>query len=262
MDDSFSFGFGSDSAIFLWPLAAAVLCLAAHVALGYARHGTRAQGARLRLGCLAAAAFALGTGLWGAMLLGMATAASYSLGYSPWRLAAAWAVALVTMLFAFAWIVLRRSTPTVVLTALLVAAGMLAIQASLVLAAGLVPGADWSVALLIVAVLLAPVGSVAGFLISFVGPGRDGPQRKRWRWAAAALVAVAALAGQELVMAAASVSSQRGSIYTSSVPSAVACMLAVFAVPALLLVMLVDLRVRRERGEGVDAPRKRRKTRI
>lgn len=262
MDDSFSFGFGNDSAVLLWPLAAALLWLSTHVSLGYARHGARALGLRLRLGCLAAAALALGTGLWGAMLLGMASASSYALGYSPWRLSAAWGVALLTMLFALAWIVFRRSTPTVVLTALLVGAGMLAIQATLVLAAGLVPGASWSLALLIVALLLAPVGSVAGFLVSFVGPGRDGQQRKRWRWAAAALIAMAALAGQELVMAAASVSSQRGSIYSGGVPSAVACMLAVFMAPAMLLVMVVDLRVRRARGDGVDAPRRRRKTRL
>jgi len=262
MDDSFTFGFGAESAIYLWPLAAALLCLAAHVAIGYARHATRAQGMRLRLGCLAAAALALGTGLWAAMLLGMATAAGYALGYSLWRLAAGWLVAQLAMLFALSWAVLWRSTPTVLLTALLVGAGMLATEATLVLAAGLVPGVNWNIALLIVALLLAPVGSVAGFFISFVGPGREGAHRKRWRWAAAALVAMAALASQELVMAAAAVSSQRGSIHMNGVPSAVACLLAAFAVPALLLVMLFDLRARRARGAGVNAPRRRRITRI
>jgi NO-binding membrane sensor protein with MHYT domain len=261
MDDGFTFGLGADSAVYLWPLAAVVLWLAAHVAIGYVRHGARAQGGSLRLGCLAAAALALGTGLWGAMVLGMATAAGYALAYSPLWLLTAWLLALAAMSFALAWTVLRRSTPTVVLSALLAAAGMLVTQAALVLAAGLVPGPVWNLAVLIVALLLAPVGSVAGFLISFIGPGREGVHRQRWRWAASALVAVAALVGQELVMAAAAVSSQRGSIYTNSVPSAVACLLAGFAVPAVLVVMLVDLRVRRARASGVRAPRRRRMTR-
>lgn len=263
MDDGLSFGLGADAAVYLWPLAAALLWLAAHVAIGYARHGMRAQHGRLRLGCLLTAALALGTGLWAAMLLGMATAATYPLGYSPWRLAVGWGVAVLAMLFALAFTVLRRSTPTVVLTAVLVGVGMLAAQATLVLAAGLVPGGNWSLALLIVAVLLAPVGSLAAFVITFVGPGRDGARRKRWRWAAAALVAIAAMAGQELVMAAAGVSTQRGSIHMNSgLPSAVACLVAVFVVPALLVVLAVDLRVRRDKAEGVNAPRRRRKARI
>lgn len=261
MDDSFSFGFGADSAIYLWPLAALVLCLAAHVTLGYIRHGARAQHLRLRLGCLGAGTLALGAGLWAAMLLGLSTGAAYTLGYSFWRLAAALAVALLTMAFALAWAVLRRLPQTVVLAGLLVGAGMLATQATLVMAAGLIPGAAWNVALLIIAFLMAPVGSAAGFWISLIGPGRDGLHRKRWRWMAVGLVAVAAVAGQELVMAAAAVSGQRGSIYVNQVPAAAACMLAGFAVPAMLLVMVADLRVRRAARDGVTAPRRQRRLR-
>ena len=234
-----------DAKLILLPMAVVVLCLAAHVGIGYARHGARAPGPSVRALYLGTAAFALASGSWAASLLRLSEATPFPLGYGAGRLLLAWAAAWSTMALALAWPVSRRGPASVLTGGVLIGVGAVLAQALLVDSAALRPGAAWNSLLLGLALAIPPLGGGAGLWLAMLGPGRDGSHRHQWRWVAAGLLAAMALCGQEMVMEAGSVGDQRSSANTDEVPGTVACLLAGAAVPIVLLVLAVDLRLRR-----------------
>jgi NO-binding membrane sensor protein with MHYT domain len=229
----------------LWAMAALVAVLAAQVAFGYARHSARQTQPRSRALTLAVAAATLGTGLWSAMLLGISSQAlAYPLGYAALTLVVAWVAAVLPAAAALAWLVRRPGPAPVLGSGVLIGAGALATELTLVRAAGLVPGVAWAVPWIALAGALVAGGSAAGLWITYLAGGRGGARRRGWRWGAALLVGGAVVAGQEVVMSAAAMPAQLASGHAGQVPASAACVLAGVGVPMLLLTMLLDLRLR------------------
>jgi len=254
----------NDISALLWVLAAVVAVLSAHIAVGYARQSQRAVLPRTRRLCVAAAAATLGTGSWSAMLLGLSSQGlNYSLGYLGTGLAGAWAtVALAT---AAAWVLLLRwpRPAMLVLAGVLIGGGALGAQMLLVRSAGLLPGVLWQKAALAMAALVPALGAGAGLWMAFLREGRNSRGRQGWRWGAAAVIGLSLIAGQELAMSAARMSSQRSSAYEHQVPALALCAFAGLGVPILLMLLQMDLHLRRIARDGGDpaAPRRRRRSR-
>jgi len=247
----------------LWLMAVVVAVFSAQVAIGYTRQALREPRRRARVLCLAAAALVLGTGIWSAMLLGVSSdALPYPLGYRALGLAAGWLCAVLPAALAMAMLARWRRPLVVVAAGVLVGAGAVATDWVLVLAAGLLPGISWQYETIGLAGPLVASGCVGGLWIAFLAAGYAGRWRRSWRIVAAGMVGFSIIVGQELVLAAAVMSSQLSSIYRREVPATALCLLAGIAVPMLLLVLMLDLRMRRHvLDPNALPPRKRQRVR-
>lgn len=236
-----------------------VLLLAAHVATAYTRHGLREPRPPMRWVFRTAAAVALGTGLWAAMVLGLsAEAQAYAIGFSGVGAAGAWAGAVIAAALALApWVRVQRLAVAVA-SGVLLAVAALATQMLLVRATGLQPGVTWRAEALALAPLLAASGCIAGFWLAFIGPGQRGRLRRRWRWLAAAMLAFAVVIAQDLVLVAAGIAAQTASEHHAELPAMTACLVAGLVAPLLMLLFEVELVMRRGVVAGV-VPRARRK---
>ncbi len=263
----------ADLSALLWVLAAAVMLMGAHLALRTLMQAGREPQRRARWVQWAAASAALGTGVWAAMLLGLSSQSlDYPLGFRALGLLAAWLGAALPAALALA-LLLRWLRPAAVLAAGgLIACGALLAQVLLVQAAGTSPGLHWRYDALAIAVPVATSGCIAGLWVAFLSAGstavggdsgagsgsRSGTRRRRrgWRRAAAAMVAVALIGSQELVMASAGMAGQKASAYAHQVPADVACVVAGLLVPLLLGMALLVQRLRR-RPLGGQTPQQR-----
>jgi NO-binding membrane sensor protein with MHYT domain len=243
----------------LWLLAVAVLLLTTQLGFAYLRDATRQTRRGARLLRWAGAGVSIGTGLWSAMLLGLSSQAlGYPVGFSASGLLAAWCSGVLAALLALAPLLRWMRTAAVVGAGVLLAAGVLAVQLLLVWAVGPSPGITWQKEALVLAGPLAASGYIVGLWVAFLGAGRSGMRRRRWRVAAAALVTVAVTASQELVLAAAAMGAQTGSDHAGAVSAVVAGLVAGAAVPSIALLLLLEQALRRQAGEGsVPARRKR-----
>lgn len=254
----------ADYATLLWVVAAVALLIASYVAISHLRHGTRAATLRARVTCAGLAALALGSGVWAAMLLGLVgQGLGFPLGFGALRLALAWAVAVAASAAALPLPMRWQRVPAVAAAGLLLAAGTLAAQALVVDAAGFQPGIEWRYDGLAMAGPLVASGCIGGFWVAFLAGSRRRPLKRGWRWTAAAMLAFSLLTGQELVTSAASLAAQSSSTHARQVPAEAASVVAGLVVPLALLLLQVDLRVRRApRDRGVSlAPSRRRRVR-
>jgi NO-binding membrane sensor protein with MHYT domain len=251
----------TDLSTLLWVVAAGVVLLAAYVAISHLRYALRAETARQRIACTAIAAAAIGTGVWSAMLLGLAgEGLPFALGFGVVRLGAAWAAATAAGAIALPLLVRWPRPAAVVAAGLVLAAGTLAAQALVVDAAGFKPGIEWRFDALAMAGPLVAGGCVGGFWVALLVGSRRRPLKRVWRWTAAALLAVALLTGQELVATAAALPTQSASAQAHGVPVQAASLLAAVIVPLALLLLQLDLRLRRApRDQGMSSASWRRR---
>lgn len=254
----------AESSSVLWLLGLLVMFMAAHVAFGYLRRARYAALPGRRLGFCGAAALALGTGMLGAMLLGVSSQAlPYGIGYRPLTLLGAWALAVAGAALTWA-LLLRWPRPlSVVGSGLLLAGVALGLQVLTIRSAGLRPGLVWKPEVVVLSALLASGGYSAALWAVTLGSGRSRRSAAAWRWGAAGLLAVAVVAGQELVLAAVDMLEQRSSDFQYPLQGNVLSLLASLALPMLLLILEVDLGLRRGMSEDPAAPpRRRRRVRV
>jgi NO-binding membrane sensor protein with MHYT domain len=233
----------------LWTAAVLVVMLGAHVALGYLRLAQRASAAKPKVWLAAAASAALGTGIWAAMLLGVASQdLAYELGFGVLLLAAAWCAAVAAAAVPMALMARWPNAGGVVASGLLIGAGAVVAQMLVVVATGLQPEQTWRWDAIALAGPMAASGGVGGLWIAFLAGGRQGQRRRIWRWLAAAMLGFAVLACQDLVTTAAGLDRQSASTNQHEVPAVVACLVAGIGVPMALVLLWADLKVRRELG--------------
>ena len=253
----------AQAAPLLMVMAFVVMLLAAHVATGYTLHALRDPRPPVRWGLRAAAAVALGTGLWAAMVLGLSTEAqSYAIGFSVNGVAAAWAGAVLAAALALAPWALGQRLSIAVASGALLAAAALATEVLLVRSTGLQPGVAWRADALVLAPLLAASGCIGGFWLAFIGPGHHGRRRRRWRWLAAAMLAFAVVIAQDLVLVAAGVASQTASEHQAELSAMTACLVAGLGAPLLMLLFEVELVMRRGVVAGVVPQARRKRVRV
>jgi NO-binding membrane sensor protein with MHYT domain len=228
----------NEAAPLLWLVLPLLAGLAGHLVLAFTRDMRRHGGAVATVLLGAAAALALGSGAFAAMALAMSgQPVAYTVGYRADALLAAWAMAVAAAGLLVALMAWRPSPAAVVLGAGLYAAGATAAQVGTVWAAGLLPGLAWRVETLFMAAALQAVLSACALWLAFLGPGRSGRHRRRWRAAAAALFALALIVGPEVVLLAGDMATQIASANAGQVGLRSVKLLGAVVVPALLVLL-------------------------
>ena len=255
----------AESSLLLWTLAAIVGLLASQVCLGWLQ---RAQGAlRLRDNWrdLLVAAATLGTGIAATtVLLLSGEALSFPVGYHALAAPLLWLGAVAGCLPVVALLAFRQRWWALLLAGLMLAVVAGGSHVGWIVAAGFRPGVQWKEDLLSGAAVTLVVGFICGLWTAFGGVGHEVERRPMWRLVAAVIFAFTLFAGQEVVIAAAGVLGQLGSVYLHQVPGSALSLFCGVLVPVVLALMSVDLAMRqrrRRRGAGSTVPHRRRRRR-
>ena len=234
-----------ESSLLLWVMAAAVAMLAAYLFVGWVRRAQSVQGWRGLAVPTLLAAMAMGLGMTSAMVLALsAEALSFPLGYR-WLLVPALVFGPIVACLPMAWWLTRRQNWLALISCgLLLAAVSVTVQCGWILAAGLRPGVRWQPLLLGVSAGLQAAGFSAALWLAYSDSSSGGARKTLWRLGAAALMALAIIAGQEVVGSAATLSAQVGAIYLREAPATWLCLVAGAVVPTMLALMTLDLVLR------------------
>jgi hypothetical protein len=236
-----------ETSLLLSALAALVLVLAAHVALGWVRAAQRRAWPLQAHGALALASLALGTGLWAAPVLALGSEAlAFALGFHAQAVLLLWMGACLAMVPVLAWLAARPTMAAALGAAVIVAGAALAVQMGWVRAAGFRPGVQWHGHYLLLAALLNGVGVAGALWLAYASArSRLGPARQRWRGLASLALGLTLFSAQEITMAAAGLASQVATAYRDQLPVSLLCLAAGAAVPLVLALMALDLLLRR-----------------
>lgn len=256
--------------LMLWLLASAVALASSFVAHGWLRQVHRARVPRRAWGGLLLAAVVLGTGLCASFVIELASQGMpFHVGYQTTSAALLWALAVGGCLLAFTLLAWFPGWPTYVAAGVLVAGTALGVQTGWVRAADFRPGVEWNTAFLWASGAIMVMGLVCAYALAHVQTALSSAGRMGWRIAANVVAALSLVAGQELVVSAARLGTQTGSVYESQLSSPMLTLVCGAGVPLVLMVMGVDLFLRREvkrhrsRDAGAsladDRPRRRKK---
>lgn len=236
----------AESSLLLWFLGVFVAVLAAHVMLGWVRQGMHQPGLRAGWRGLLLAGLVFGSGICSAMVLSLAAEAlPFRLGFRWRAVPLLWLGASVAALPALALLSRRQGWFALGFAAVWLAVVALVVQSGWIWAVGFRPGVTWRPEFQASALVVATLGVFAALYLCFIGGGREGRRRQLWRVGAAALLALSLVAAQEIVMAGAGLLAQVGAVYHREVPASVLSLLGGVIVPLLLVVMTLDLAMRR-----------------
>ena len=248
-----------NASLLLWVAATAVAFLGAYLFLGWTRRAQAPEsGARLHAAQRLLAGAALGLGLSSAVILSLSAAGlPFVLGYR-WLWVAPLVIGPGVACAVLAWWLSRsQGVVTLLAAGLVLAAVALLVQAGWMVAAGFRPGLRWQPALLGLAAGVGSLGFIGALWLANADASSDGARRSIWRLAAAALMTLTVVAGQEVLSAAAGVATQVGSVYVREAAASWLSLAAGGLVPALLGMAALDLalrnradRSRRRRGSG------------
>ncbi len=238
-----------DWSFLLWLMAAVVALLSSHLFVAWIR---RAQGlvhARDRLGPALRAAVSLAVGLSSAMVLALgAEGFPFALGFRWLALPLLVGLGSFMCLPAAWWLTRRQSLPVLMGAGTLVAAASLAVQLGWLQAAGFRPGLRWEPALAGGAALMALVGYTAAMWLAYSDGSGHGARRTLWRLGAATLMLLTMVASQEVLLTAAGLEAQMGSVYQHEMPATWLALGAGAVVPTAMALLVLDL-VLRNHGE-------------
>ncbi len=236
----------TDFSLLLWVLAAVVAVLAAHVAQGWVLVSQRAETVRGRWPAWVVAGITLGTGLSGAVWLGVAAQGlMFEVGYRALPAIGLWLGAIVACILAAAAAGSTRRAWLLLGLGVLLALVAAALHVGWLWAAGFRPGIVWRRNAVAAGVILMTVGLPIAMWLSFSKVLDDSGRRALWRLGAAGLLGLSLIGGQELMVNAAALDRQQGSIYEHQLPGTVLSLAAGVLLPLLLLVMTIDLVLRR-----------------
>ncbi len=258
-----------DSSFLLWLMAAVVVVLGAYLFIGWIR---RAQDSERWQGAVWPAVIAgtsFGVVIPSSMTLAMAAEPlPFPLGYL-W--AAVPGLFLAPMLLCIPvafWLTRRQNWLALIGSGLLLAGIAIAVQAGWVMSAGLRPGIRWQFDLLGGAIAVTVLGLVAASWLAYSDTSSDGGRKSLWRAGAAGLIAITLVAGQEVVVSAAGLLGQVGSVYKREASSTILCLIGGALVPTVLAMAALDLalrnstdRKRSRRGVQLNIPRRRKRRR-
>jgi NO-binding membrane sensor protein with MHYT domain len=255
--------------LWLWLLASVVMLAASFVAHGWLRQVQRAPPPRMAWGGLLLAALALGTGLCASFVIDLTSQGlPFAIGYKATAAAVLLALAVGGCLLAFTLLAWRPGWPAYIVAGAVMSCTALSTQTGWVQAAAFRPGMDWDTAYLGAAWTIMFLGLVCAYALAHVRKGLNSRDRMGWRAAGSVVAALSLVAGQELVITGGHLSTQSATVYAHQLSAEVRTLVSSAAVPVVLLVMGVDLFLRREvkrrssRDAGAsmsDAPPRRRK---
>ncbi len=236
----------AESSLLLWLLGALVATLAAYVSLGWVRQGWHQPSLAAGWRGLLLAGAVYGTGLCAAMVLALASEAlPFRVGFRWGAVPLIWLGAMLAGLPVLAWLARQQNWLSIVCGALWLAALAVVVQSAWIWAAGFRPGVTWRPEFQLAAALTAALGILAALYLSFLGGGKEGRRRQVWRVGAAAVMGLALMAAQEVLMAGAGLLAQVGTVFHREASASVLALVGGVIVPLLLAVMVMDLQLRR-----------------
>lgn len=252
-----SIGFGSALWSPLGGLGIFVALLAAYVAIDMVK---RVQLSHRRVGLrwLAGGAVALGTGVASVHVIFLSAAAlPFAFGYHPWEMLVAWGLAIALCALGLGcgggWVI---TLPRLLVGAVCLGSGMVATQLICMQTMGLRPGVLWDADLLAAAWAGAVLLCGGGLWLFFRARMRVLRPSPHWQPLAAVLLALAVVASQSLVIAAANLSAQTFSEFDLRLPADTLLIAASLGSVALLATMLIsslleaEMRVSLQRAKG------------
>ncbi len=258
--------------LLLWVMAAVVALLSSHLFIAWIRRSQGLVHGRDAIGPSLLASASLSVGLSSSMLLALgAEGLSFQLGYR-------WLAPPVLLLGAFValwpaawWLTRRQNLLALVGSGLLLGAVALVVQLGWVHAAGFRPGLRWNMPLAGGAALVSVVGYTAALWLAYSDASSSGARRTLWRLGAATLMVITMEASQEVLIAAAGLLGQVGSIYQRELPSTWLVLAAGGVVPTVMAMLVLDVVLRnhadrrRSRrsptGVELELPRRRKRRR-
>ena len=235
------------SSLLMWALAALIVWMAAHVLLGWMRQAQEEwewDFGRLRQVATGSTVFA--TALSVAVPIGLAgEALSFPIGYQPLAALVLWlgAIGIVTLLALVP--VWREEGASAAGAGVLLGFFVTALQVGWMLVAGFRPGIQWDPVFVGAAALVSAAGTGTAMAVAFPYGERARNYRYSWRIAAAGLIGLSFLAGYALVLYAADLPTQIGSIYRYELPGNMLSLFGGGVLPIVLLLMVMDLESRR-----------------
>ena len=256
--------------LMLWLLAAAVALASTFVAHGWLRQVQRSRTPRKAWGGLLLAALALGTGMCASFVVDLSSQGlPFPVGYKTTAAATLWALAVGGSLVAFTLLAWHPGWPAYIAAGLLVAGTALGVQTGWVQAADFRPGTHWHTPHLWAGGVIMVMGLVCAYALAHVQTALNSAGRMGWRIAASVVAALTLVAGQEMVVSAAQLGTQIGTVYAHQLSAPMLTLVSGAAVPLALLVLGVDLFLRRDvkryrrRDAGAsladDRPRRRKR---
>lgn len=233
-------------AITFWLGAVAVCLLGAHVFLGWLARARRRGTLALSWPSQLASAAALGSALCASAILSiLGDGPSYALGWNALGAVVMWLGTILACHVLVALLVWQDEGWAVAAGGILAASIAVGCQMGWVWAAGLRPGVLWQWPLVGVATALCALGSIIGLWASgSQGSRRDYDNQSFMRRGASALLGVSLMAGHQVVVSAAVLSSQRGSAFREQLPGGLVGLACGVLLPLTFIVMAIELSMR------------------
>ena len=229
---------------------AGVAILASHVSLGWLTQARRKASLTLGWRAQLLAAATIGTGTCATAVLGLTNeVVKFPMGFGSVASTVLWLGAIILSLPLMALLSNSRRWWVVAIGAALLTGTVLGTQVGWVWAAGFRPGVRWDkMILLIAAALMLPgFGCALWMAVSQSRSTRSSEPQGFLRFGSAALLGLALVVGQQVVLGAADLPRQLGSVYRNQVPSSLLSLACGALVPLTLAVMALDLSIRRHR---------------
>ena len=237
----------AESSLLMWALSALIICMAAHVLLGWMRQAQEEwEWGLARWLQVALGGFVFGTALSVSIPLGLAgEALSFPVGYHLLGAIALW-LGTVALVIVLALIPVWReegasATGAGVLLGLLVTG----LQVAWIILVGFRPGVQWDPVFIGAAGLLSAAGLGTAMSIAFPYGDRARRYRYSWRIAAAGLIGLSFLAGFALLLVATDLPTQIGSVYRHDLPGNAISLIGGGILPLVLALLVYDLEARR-----------------
>ncbi len=252
----------------LWVVTAFVALLTAHVGLGWLARARRRPALALSWPAQLMSATTLGTGICATAVLGLsAEGLNFPLGYGSVAAPVLWLGAVIACLPVVASLTFSTHWWAALLGTLILAGLGTGVQMGWIWAAGLRPGVLWNRPVVAAATLVMGVGFLAALWMAVhERESRSHEPRNLTRLGSMVLLGLSLLVGQQMVLSAADLISQQGSVYRNQVPNSLLSLGCGALVPLTLVIMALDLSLRRSqsqrhRSANGFAPQKRRKRR-
>lgn len=248
-----------ESSLLMWALSALIVWMAAHVMLGWMRQAQEEwewDFDRWRQVAIGGATF--GTALSIAIPLGLAgEALSFPIGYHPMAALGLWAGTVLGVTLLVLVPVWREEGASAAGAGLLLGVAMTGLQVAWILAVGFRPGIQWDSVFIGAAALVSAAGTGTAMAVAFPYGDRGRRYSYSWRIAAAGLIGLSFLAGYALLLFAADLPAQIGSVYRHELPSTAISLLGGGLLPIILLLMVMDLETRRRQRRRQSRSRRR-----
>lgn len=248
-----------ESSLLMWALSALIVWMGAHVMLGWMRQAQEEWEwdlDRWRQVAIGGATF--GTALSVAIPLGLAgEALSFPIGYNPLWALGLWTGTVLGVILLALVPVWREEGASAAGAGLLLGLTMTGLQVAWITAVGFRPGIQWDAVFIGAAALVSSAGTGTAMAMAFPYGDRARRYSYSWRIAAAGLMGLSFLAGYALLLFAADLPTQIGSVYRHELPGTAISLLGGGLLPIMLLLMVMDLETRRRQRRRRSRSRRR-----